>query len=188
MSQQDLLSSVVGALDECGCAYMLTGSFASSMQGEPRLSHDIDLIVDLTTQHVSHLLKRFPPPSFHLDEQSIRHALAERTMFTLLEVQEGDKIDFWMLTDEPFDTARFSRRQCEDVLGMKLYVSSPEDTILAKLRWAKLSGGSERQSHDALRVYEVQFGTLDLGYVREWVRTMALEEEWARLVRSARPD
>jgi hypothetical protein len=48
-----------------------------------------------------------------------------------------------MLTDEPFDRSRFKRRRTEEVLGLKLAVSSPEDTILAKLSWAKRSGGRE---------------------------------------------
>jgi predicted nucleotidyltransferase len=59
MSQQELLSKVIRALDETGCAYMLTGSFASSMQGEPRLSHDIDLVVDLRPQALPELLRMF---------------------------------------------------------------------------------------------------------------------------------
>jgi hypothetical protein len=187
MSQQDLLSKVVRALDESGCAYMLTGSFASSMQGEPRLSHDIDLVVDLRPQATPELLRRFPSPEFYLDEQSIRDAIRARTMFSLLQVSEGDKVDFWMLTDDPFDIARFTRRQHEDVLGIHLFVSSPEDTILAKLRWAKLSGGSEKQFCDALRVYEVQFGTLDMEYLTKWVGTLALQGDWERLLREASP-
>jgi hypothetical protein len=187
MSQQDLLRSVVRTLDDCGCEHMLTGSFASSLQGEPRLSHDIDLVVDMAPPQIPALLTCFPPPEFHLDRQSILDAMAHRSMFTLLSVLEGDKIDFWLLTDDPFDVARFKRRQREEVLGMSLSVSSPEDTILSKLRWAKLSGGSERQAHDALRVYEVQFGVLDLGYVQRWVKTMGLQEYWARLLEEARP-
>jgi hypothetical protein len=187
MSQQDLLSKVIRALDESGCAYMLTGSFASSMQGEPRLSHDIDLVVDLRPQALPELLRIFPSPEFYLDEQSIREAIRNRTMFSLLQVSEGDKVDFWILTDDPFDIGRFTRRQHEDVLGMKLFVSSPEDTILAKLRWAKLSGGSEKQFHDALRVYEVQFGAMDMEYLGKWVEMLAIQDYWTRLLQEACP-
>jgi len=157
------------------------------MQGEPRLSHDIDLVVDLKLQALPGLMGMFPSPEFYLDEQDISEAIRTRTMFSLLQVSEGDKVDFWMLTEDPFDIARFTRRQHEDVLGMKLFVSSPEDTILAKLRWAKLSGGSEKQFHDALRVYEVQFGTLDTEYLLKWVEALALQDDWERILREARP-
>jgi len=87
-------------------------------------------------------------------------------------VNSGDKVDFWMLTGEPFDRSRFSRRYAEDILGMRIMVSSPEDTILAKLRWAVLSGGSEKQFTDALRIYEVQFEKLDISYLERWAREL----------------
>ncbi len=60
-------------------------------------------------------------------------------------------------------------------MGMRIMVSSPEDTILAKLRWAKLSGGSEKQFTDALRVYEVQSERLDMDYLRSWARKLGVE-------------
>jgi hypothetical protein len=70
-------------------------------------------------------------------------------------------------------------------MGIRMQVSSPEDTILAKLRWAKLSGGSEKQFTDALRVYEVQFGKLDLNYMERWVKKLDVESLWKRLKEEA---
>jgi hypothetical protein len=187
MSQQDLLKKVIRVPEESGSTYMLTGSFASSMQEEPRLSHDIDLVVNPTPRVIPSLIKVFPSPAYSLDEQNAREAIRAKTRFSLLHMVEGDKVDFWLLTDDPFDTARFGRRRSEDTLGMKLFVSSPEDTILAKLRWAKLSGGSEKQLHDALRVYEVQFASLDMQYLKKWVETLGVEEYWHSLLQDAAP-
>jgi len=70
-------------------------------------------------------------------------------------------------------------------MGLKILISSPEDTILAKLRWAKLSGGSEKQFTDALRVYEVQYGKLDIDYLEQWVKILNIESLWKRLVYEA---
>jgi len=61
-------------------------------------------------------------------------------------------------------------------------LSSPEDTILAKLRWADLSGGSEKQFVDAQRVYELQRGSLDLAYIGEWAETLDIAPLWNRLL------
>lgn len=102
-------------------------------------------------------------------------------MFNLLNVREGDKVDFWILTDEPFDRSRFSRRYAESFMGIEMQVSSPEDSILAKLRWAELSGGSEKQFTDALRVYEVQYGKLDITYLEHWVKKLDVESLWKRI-------
>jgi hypothetical protein len=185
MSQQDLLKRVITALENSECQYMVTGSYASSLQGEPRLTHDIDLVVLIPTGGVVKLSEYFPAPDFHLDVDQMRAAIREQTMFSVLHVPEGDKVDFWMLTSDPFDESRFSRKTRERVLGMDLIVSAPEDTILAKLRWAKLSGGSEKQYRDALRVYELQNEILDIAYIRKWVRMLGVETDWERIVRDA---
>jgi len=106
-------------------------------------------------------------------------------MFNLIDLETGDKVDFWILTDEAFDRSRFSRRITEEFMGIKIQVSSPEDTILAKLRWAKLCGGSEKQFTDALRVYEVQGRKLDVGYLEHWVKKLDIEPLWKRLMDEA---
>lgn len=62
-----------------------------------------------------------------------------------------------------------------------MQVSSPEDTILVKLRWANLSGGSEKQFTDALRVYEVQYEKLDIDYLECWAKKLEIELLWNRL-------
>jgi hypothetical protein len=185
MSQQELLGKVVQVLEITGVEYMITGSVASSLQGEPRSTHDIDLIINLQEVAAAKLAQAFPPPDFYLDEEAILEAINQGSMFNLIDITTGDKVDFWILTNEPFDQSRFSRRYIESLMGLNLQISTPEDTILAKLRWAKLAGGSEKQFTDALRVYEVQFGKLDLDYLKQWVKKLKVEALWKRLTDEA---
>jgi hypothetical protein len=187
MSQQELLKRVVAALDAASVDYMITGSVASSLQGEPRSTHDIDLVVTISPSAAKHLLCAFPPPDYYLDEAAILQAIRQRGMFNLLDLREGTKVDFWLLKDEPFDRSRFSRKCVEEVAGARLKVSRPEDTILMKLKWAREAGGSEKQFTDALRVYEVQSGQLDLGYIERWACELGVEESWQKLKREAEP-
>lgn len=185
MSQHELLIRVIRALDETGAPYMLTGSFASSLQGEPRLSHDIDFVVKIQENVIPAFVRMFPPPEFYLDQSSAQEAVRTKGMFNLLHVAEGGKVDFWLLTEDPFDISRFARRKREEVLGLTLFVSTAEDTILAKLRWAKLSGGSEKQFHDVLRVYQVQSERLDMKYLLKWVEILDLGDDWERVIRES---
>ena len=186
MSQQELLKKVIQVLEDMGIDYMVTGSVASSLQGEPRSTHDIDLVVAIQESAVKKLLEAFPLPDFYLDEYSILDAINRQDMFNLIDVNEGSKVDFWILTSDPFDQSRFSRKYVEEVMGTKIQISSPEDTILAKLRWAKLSGGSEKQFTDALRVYEVQFEKLDKSYLECWVKKLNVKSMWKRLKKEAK--
>ena len=57
-------------------------------------------------------------------------------------------------------------------------ISTPEDTILAKLRWIKLSNGSEKQFTDALRIYEIQYNNLDFEYIKKWVTKLKVDKYW----------
>jgi len=45
MSQQELLKKIIQALDQAEIPYMITGSIVSSLQGEPRSTHDIDILI-----------------------------------------------------------------------------------------------------------------------------------------------
>ena len=175
MSQQELLKQVTSVLTSIGVDYMLTGSLASSFQGEPRSTHDIDLVVVLPEQAIPALVGAFPDPDYFLSEDAVREAICRRSMFNLLSLNDGEKVDFWLLTDEPFDISRFRRKKVEQIQGMTLNVSSPEDTILVKLRWAQMSGGSEKQVNDALRVYELQRPVLDQDYLDEWAARLGVE-------------
>lgn len=166
---------------------MVTGSIASSLFGHPRSTHDIDLVVDLTVEQARPLLLAFPPPDFYLSEGSVFDAIRKRSMFNLLDVLGGDKVDFWILRDDDFDRSRFARRRSETISAGEIVVSSPEDVILAKLYWSVLSGGSEKQFQDARHVCEVQWESLDRQYVEEWVARLGLESLWRRLLREAEP-
>jgi hypothetical protein len=185
MSQQELLKKVIQALNQAGIQYMITGSVVSSLQGEPRSTHDIDMIIAIKKSVAKRLVEAFPPPDFYLDEDNILDAIKKQSMFNLIDVNTGDKVDFWVLTDESFDQSRFLRKISEEFIGLEIIISSPEDTILAKLRWAKLSGGSEKQFTDALRVYEVQYGKLDIDYLEQWVKKLNVGSLWKRLVDEA---
>ena len=187
MSQQELLKKVVGILEQIGIEYMLTGSVVSSLQGEPRSTHDIDMVIAIQSAQVHSLSEAFAQPDYYLDENSVLEAIKQSSMFNLLEINSGDKVDFWMLGEDKFDQLRFSRKYGEDFEGIKIKVSTPEDTILSKLRWAKLSEGSEKQFGDALRVYEVQYANLDKNYLEEWSKELGLEALWKRLKDEAEP-
>jgi len=86
---------VVQALSGAGVEYMLTGSFASSLQGEPRSSHDIDLVVDIQANAVDDIVKSFPPPRFYLNKDRVAEAVTRRDTFNLIDADTGNKVDFF---------------------------------------------------------------------------------------------
>jgi hypothetical protein len=188
VSQQELLTYVVAALDRAGIDYMITGSIVSSLQGEPRLTHDLDVLLAVQQNQVADLLEAFPRQQFYVDTQAVEEAIRTGGMFNVIDTIEGDKIDFWLLRDEPFDRSRFGRKYQERLFGAEVKVSSPEDTILAKLWWARLSGSSEKYFQDALRVFEVQGTVLDRVYLDEWAERLEVGDLLQRILEEARPE
>lgn len=181
MSQTQLLIETVRALESAGVGYMITGSIASSLQGEPRATHDVDLVIEVDTRVVDALSTAFGVDRYFFDGVAARDALGRGGMFNVIDVRSGDKVDFWALTDDAFDQSRFGRRVRTDALGVRMSVSAPEDTILQKLRWGSAQGGSERQSRDAVGVYEVQRGALDEAYLNEWAARLGVADALAEV-------
>ena len=156
---------------------MLTGSLVSSIQGEPRATHDIDIAVTLSEENIEAFLGEFPHEEYYFDLDAAKMAMDSKGMFNILMIDSGDKVDIWAFTKSAFDQSRFARRQTINLFDMDVKVSSPEDTILMKLLWAKMSGGSEKQLFDAAKVYEMQSDILDQSYLSIWIGELELESE-----------
>ena len=182
MSQSELLILTIKALEESKNEYMLTGSLVSSIQGEPRATHDIDIIVTASPLSIEAFLKKFHISDYYYDIEAAKAALSSGGMFNILSTS-GDKIDIWALTDSPFDHMRFSRRQKVELFGLSINVSSPEDTILMKLLWSKQCGGSQKQLFDAAKVYSLQEEVLDLDYFKSWISELDLKDEHTAMQR-----
>ena len=181
MSQADLLIEATAALEKADIGYMLTGSMASSLQGEPRATHDVDLVIESDVRVVEAIAAAFDAPGYFFDDSVARDSLIAGSLFNLLDTRTGDKIDFWPLSDSAFDESRFARRVMTQAFGRPIAVSAPEDTILQKLKWAAESGGSERQIGDALAVYEVQAGVLDEAYLDDWAGRLDIADLLAQI-------
>ncbi len=187
MQQTQLLEKTIELLEQNNIQYLITGSFASSLQGIPRSTHDIDIVVAINASAVNLLKDAFPPAQYYFSEDAVLDAIKHTSMFNVIDTTGGGKIDFWIFNDEDFDKSRFARKYEENILGFKMEVSAPEDTILAKLRWAKESGGSEKQFSDALSVYELQFDNLDKNYLDEWATKLQVKDLFEKLKEQAKP-
>ena len=187
MSQPELVKRVASALEAAGIGYMLTGSVVSSLQGEPRSTHDVDFVVEMSTPQSVALLRAFKEPEFYVREDAVKEALQTKRMFNILSIKDGDKADLWILKDDAFDRSRFARRIEIDFFGQLIKLTTPEDTILYKLNWALQCGGSEKQFNDAKGVYEVQHHLLDESYINHWAKVLKIEDLLVRIRREAEP-
>jgi hypothetical protein len=176
---ESTLTLVAGALNRLNLPYMLTGAVAVSYYGQPRTTHDIDVVVLIAASDVTRIAAALKP-DFSVAEESIRAALREGSMFNAIREETGLKVDFWMLKAGEYDHAAFARRVRVKLLGTEMYVPAPEDAIIAKLEWYRLSDVDKHYS-DALGIAAVQEDRLDTAYIERWCEARALVGLWRRI-------
>lgn len=174
-----LLARVSKLLDAAGVPFMIAGSFASTAHGVPRTTHDLDLVIDPpSASEFEVLLASIRADQYYVDSDTAREAFRRRSMFNLIDLASGWKVDLIFRKNRPFSRDEFARRVKMTILGVAAFVASPEDTIVAKLEWSKHSGGSERQRRDVAGVVASIGDALDLAHIERWVRDLGLEDEW----------
>lgn len=111
---------------------------------------------------------------YYFGLETAEAALRPGGSFLIVYMQSVTKFDFFGIAGDAFGMSQLARRRMAmvDFLSdVEVPVASPEDIVLAKLRWYDLGGRtSERQWSDILGVLRVQSGKLDWGYIEEWGR------------------
>ena len=183
MEQIDLLREVIKVLDDLGITYMLVGSFASSAYGEPRLTQDIDIVVELRPEHVEGLCRAFPPGQYYVSPPAIEEAIRQGGQFNVLHPRSGTKIDFLMARKDAWGRAQVVRRQSTRLLPDRdVFVACPEDIIIGKMEYYR-RGGSEKHLRDITGILKVSGEQVDRQYVSHWAEQLGLTDIWQAILR-----
>lgn len=171
----DALCIVTAALEHLGVRHMICGSLASSVHGEPRTTHDFDLVADLSLDDAAEFVASLGD-AFFADEAFVREAIGNGSSFNVLHLATAHKIDVFPLRPRPFSREELRRARARQVAeGVRLPVASAEDTLLTKLEWFRKTGEqADRQWRDALGVVKQQRRTLDLDYCHKWANELGI--------------
>lgn len=177
MTAPDVFQRVVHALDAARIPYMLTGSFASAYHALPRATQDIDFVIAPTREQVAHLGRVFSAPAYYCDPGTAMEAFERESLFNVVDLATGWKIDFIIRKSREYSLTEFARRQPVVFEGLDLYIATAEDVLLSKLEWARL-GESGRQLEDAAWVLRRRGEELDRVYLERWVEQLQLGDQW----------
>jgi len=184
--QRDFLKRLVERLDEADVPYVVAGSLSSSLHGRPRATNDIDLVIAPTESQFQRFLDSLGS-AYYVSTDAAWAALKGRTAFNIIDLRTGWKADLYVRGTRPFSLTAFDRRRKAGILGMEIWVLSPEDVILSKLEWAKESR-SERQMQDVLGVLQMRRGSLDEEYLRKWAEVLGVQDLLKKLLEEARKE
>jgi hypothetical protein len=173
---------VAMAIESVGGAYFVGGSVASSLQGDPRSTNDIDIVVSLAANEVDALATALGP-DFEVDRDMLRQALVAGTSANAFFLPVLTKIDFFGVGRSEFDESEFARRRPVVVgeAGESLVVKTPEDSVLRKLLWFREGGSvSDKQWRDVVAILRVGGGSLDVAYMTAWAQRLGVATELTR--------
>lgn len=172
MSEEiDVLKEVAARLEAAGIAYMVSGSMAMNYYAQPRMTRDIDMVVELRSGDADRIQAMFGA-DFYCNIDAVRDAIASRSPFNLIHTALVIKVDMIVRNDSAYRRMEFSRRRAVNVEGMQLWLVAPEDLLLSKLYWAKDSR-SELQLNDARNLIACVLD-LDWLYMERWTAELGV--------------
>lgn len=182
MLETDLFLLFARKLNELSVPYMVTGSVAGVIYGEPRVTHDVDIVLVLAPRAVRQFAAAFPLEEFYCppEEVLVQEALRrQRGHFNLIHHQSGFRADIYLANRDPLHEWALEERQCLKVDGVDLWVAPVEYVVVRKLQYFR-EGGSEKHLRDIASMLVVSGEDVRIRIIERWVGKLGLAKEWER--------
>ena len=192
MSHPDLLTAlrpVVISLQRMNVRYYVGGSVASSVYGVGRTTLDVDLVAELSLEHIASLVEDLKD-AFYISENMVRDAVKHQSCFNVIHLETMFKVDIFIPKTRQYDRSAI-RRIRKDTLGfgdseLETYVASPEDVVLNKLEWYRKGDEvAQRQWDDVIGVLKIQAKNLDFDYMQKWAEELNVSDLLDRAISEA---
>ncbi|HLX82314.1 MAG TPA: hypothetical protein VKR59_00355 [Terriglobales bacterium] len=126
MSVSDVFRRISSALDRAGISYMLTGSFASAHYGVLRSTQDIDFVIEATPAQLRAFIEALSNSEYYADLDTALEACNRQSMFNVIDLATGWKIDLIIRKSRAFSQEEFSRHQRVSLSDVPLFVQAPK--------------------------------------------------------------
>lgn len=183
MPEPDLIELFARPLNLAGIRYLICGSVAAMLYGEPRVTHDIDFVVYLRADDALRLIKFFPLPQFYVPPAAVileEMARERRGHFNLVHVESGLKGDFYTAGRDDLHAWAFRNGRQYTIGENTISLAPPEYVILRKLEYYR-EGGSDKHLRDIRAMLAVSAELLDRAALQEWITRLDLQTEWQRV-------
>jgi hypothetical protein len=159
---------------------MITGAVASIIYGEPRLTNDIDLVIDLNSDDVESFADTFPIEDFYCPPQEVIRleiARSQRGHFNLIHHETGFKADIYASGRDELHRWGLKNRKWVDVENEKFWLAPIEYVILRKLEYYR-EGRSEKHLRDISSILELSSNDIDFKMLEAKINKRTLQKEW----------
>lgn len=171
MELKELLRFITSELEKAEIEYILSGSVAMSTYTIPRMTRDIDIVIELKEEEIEKFASIFEN-RFYLYKEGIKEQIIRRGMFNVIDNESGYKIDFILRKNTPFNRKEFERKIRGVTFGLSVWIVSIEDLIISKLNWTQDSE-SQVQKEDIYHLLENK--SIDFKYLKSWIEQLELK-------------
>ena len=166
----ELLQRVCGQLDKHNIKYMVSGSIALNIYAIPRMTRDIDIVIELSENMINEFTDIFPNSYF--EKNVIRNEIRRKGMFNIIDHLTGFKIDFIIRKETEYFNLAFQQRRRIKEFDTELWVIDINDLIIAKLIWIQ-------QYQSERHIFDIQNLLLnpdtDMEYIKKWCKKLNLQ-------------
>lgn len=183
MREPDLIELFVQPLDRAHLQYLISGSVAAMLYGEPRVTLDIDFVIFLRADDVAQLPNVYPQPEFYLPPLDVIAAEAARETkghFNVIHPKSGLKADFYTANRDELHVWALRNVREYPIEGRNIRLAPPEYVIVRKLEYFR-EGGSEKHIRDIRSMLTVSGEGIDRAELERWILRRGLLTEWARI-------
>lgn len=166
----ELLKRVCNALDDNDFLYMISGSIALNIYAIPRMTRDIDIVIELPLDRIDEFVELFP--NCYLEKLTIKEEVKRLGLFNIIDHETGFKLDFIPRKETEYFRLAFERRVRVKELDTELWIISLEDLIIAKIIWIQ-TYQSEKQMQDIENL--LLNPDKDMKYINKWCLDLELE-------------
>jgi hypothetical protein len=169
---QEAVMTISTVLSKLKIPFHLTGGAAVIAYSEPRLTQDIDIVVEpsVMKDRVSEFLSELRKEGFSATDRVVREAVTAERMFQILHLNSALKVDFYPRELAAGETSRSVL--VELFPSVFVPIASLRDTSISKLIW--ISKGSHKGRRD-LRQLLLRASADEIRAVRDDARQRGLE-------------
>jgi hypothetical protein len=171
---------VIEIFEKNNLPYMVVGSIASMTYGEPRMTNDMDMVIDILYSDAQKIEQLFPIEQYYCPPiEVLKNEIIQKGQFNLIHQNTGLKIDLMIRKNNPHSIEEFNRKQLVPfVSGKSIYMATPEDIIIKKLIFYR-DGGSEKHLTDIRGILTDM--KIDSLYLTSWIEKLNLQIEYKKI-------
>jgi len=161
---------------------MVTGGVAAIAYGEPRLTNDVDVVVDGAPKYATAFTDAFSTAAYYVPPPEVLVAELGRSRhghFNIIHNDTGLRADVYVAGDDVLDAWAMERRHTELLGADSIWFAPIEYVIVRKLEYYS-HGGSERHLRDISAMLRISGDTIDRSALDHLIRDRQLHFSWEK--------